>query len=125
MLEILLPLIGKGIITGAASKGGQALIDKLKEHFGETLAEKIGAAYLKASEQHSELENNVIIDNSLENDPYYKDLIYGFNVIDGGDLSDYYKRMSKLFLLEIFKTPELANQVFNIKLDNIRRIQEI
>lgn len=121
MLEILLPLIGKGIITGAASKGGQALIDKLKEHFGETLAEKIGAAYLKASEQHSELENNVIIDNSLENDPYYKDLIYGFNVIDGGDLSDYYKRMSKLFLLEIFKTPELANQVFNIKLDNIHK----
>jgi|GEM_PF-2751404 len=121
MLETLLPLIGKGIITGAASKGGQALIDKLKEHFGKTLAEKIEAAYLKASEQYSELENNVIIDNSLENNPYYKNLIYGFSVIDEGDLPDYYKRMSKLFLLEIFKTPELANQVFNIKLDNIHK----
>lgn len=121
MLEILLPLIGKGIITGAASKGGQALIDKLKEHFGETLAEKIGAAYLKASEQYSELENNVIIDNSLEDDSYYKSLIYGFNIIDGSNLSDYHKRINKLFLLELFKIPELANQVFNIKLDGIHK----
>lgn len=121
MLETLLFLIGKGIITGAASKGGQALIDKLKEHFGETLAEKIGTAYLKASEQYSLLENKVIIDYSLEDDPYYKNLIYGFNIIDGSNLSDYHKRMNKLFLLEIFKIPELANQVFNIKLDDIHK----
>lgn len=121
MLEHLLFLIGKGIITGAASKGGQALVDKLKEYFEATLAEKIGTAYLKASEQYSTLENEVIIDSSLEDDSYYKHLIYGFNVIDGGDIPDYHKRMNKLFLLEIFKTPELANQIFNIKLDNIHK----
>lgn len=85
------------------------------------MAEKVGTAYLKASEQYSLLENNVIIDDSLEDDPFYKNLIYGFNIIDGSNLSDYHKRMNKLFLLEIFKIPELANQVFNIKLYNIHK----
>lgn len=105
MLETLLFLIGKGIITGIASKGGQALIENLKQYFDATLAEKIGTAYVKASERYSELENEEIIDNSLEDDSYYENLIYGFSVIDGGNLSDYSKRMNKLFLLEIFKTP--------------------
>ncbi len=123
MLETLLFLIGKGIITGIASKGGQALIENLKQYFDATLAEKIGTAYVKASERYSELENEEIIDNSLEDDPYYENLIYGFSVIDGGNLSDYSKRMNKLFLLEIFKTPELTNQVFNIKLDNIYKTE--
>lgn len=119
MLETLLLLIGKGIITGAASKGGQALIDKLKEHFSESLADKLGTAYQKASEKYS--ESDIIIDGSLEDDSYYKNLIYGFSIIDGEELSEYNKRMGKLFLLEIFKVPELTNQVFNIKLDNIHK----
>ncbi|QIK58331.1 ATP-binding protein [Dysgonomonas sp. HDW5A] len=122
MLETLLSLIGKGIITGAASKGGQTLIEKLKKYFEASLAEKIGDAYLKASNIYSELgRDEVIIDDSLEDDPYYKNLIYGFNIIDGSDLPDYHKQMNKLFLLELFKIPELANQVFNIKLDNIHK----
>lgn len=123
MLETLLFLIGKGIITGIASKGGQALIENLKQYFDATLSEKIGTAYMKASERYSELGSEIIIDNSLENAPYYESLIYGFSVIDGSDLSDYFKQMNKLFLLEIFKIPELTNQVFNIKLDNIYKTE--
>ena len=117
-LKILLGLILKGAITGAGSKAGQAVLEKLKEKFGKSLGEKVGAAFIRASEICHELGYQDI-DPSLVDDPYYETLLYSFNAIDGSDLLDDDKLMNKLFLEEIFKIPELRDQVFNKKLDDI------
>lgn len=115
MFGILLTLIGKGIITGAASKGGQALIEKLKEYFEATDAEKIGNAYLEASYK-SAINENIDIDNILLDDEYYKSILVGIN---NSNLSCPDKRIGKYFLLELIKDPKLAALILSQKMDDL------
>lgn len=122
MIEYILGLLAKGAITGAGSKGAQILIDKLKDYLSAPIAERVGAAYTKASERHINLDEDLENEILLFDDPYYQKLIYSnFNIIDGSELSDYYRQLSKLFLVELFKDPETANHIINNKLDNIQK----
>lgn len=121
-LIIILISFVKGFFSGIGSKAGQSFFDSVKERFGSSVADKISDAFIKASSNHvdfdSNLENQI---NIFEEDGYYSQLLYGFSLIDGDDLSSYHKQISKLFLIEIFKDETLRNLLFNEKLDGIKK----
>lgn len=121
-LTIILISIVKGFFSGIGSKTGQSFIEKVKERFESSVADKIGGAFLKASSNHVKLDDNVENQiNIFEEDEYYSQLIYGFSLVDGEDLSPYHKQISKLFLIEIFKDETLKNILYNEKLDSLKK----
>lgn len=121
-LLILLKPILKGISSGIGSKIGQTFFDKVKELSESSIAEERSKAYLNASNKQLFLDDEIKNElHALEDDEYYSQLIYGFDLINGEELSSYHKDMSKLFLLEIFKDEKLKAELFNAKIDSIKQ----
>lgn len=121
IITILISLT-KGFFSAIGSKTGQSFVEKVKERFEPSIADKIGDAFLKASSNHVKLDDRIEDQIDIfEGDEYYNQLIYGFSLIDGEDLAPYHKHISKLFLVEIFKDETLKNLLFNEKLDSIKK----
>ena len=124
MIDSLLTLTGllKGFTYGIGSKTGQASFEKVKEIFAPPIADKIGKALHKAFNNQLKLDEGVEDQTRIfEDDEYYSQLIYGFDLINGEDLSPYHKNKSKLFLVELFKDDKLKSLLFNEKLDYIKK----
>lgn len=120
--SVLLFHLLKGAVTGIGNKAGQLFSDEIRAKFGRPILKKIENAHSIASKNYYTSDNNLEdVLSVFENNEHYHKLLYSFDIIDGLDLPEHYKGVSRLFLVELLKSPQLATLVFNFKIDEIAK----